>query len=143
MAAREAAKSAKTLDELRDILSKFEGCALKRTAKNTVFADGTLGASTFNDYDMFVARYSKTGVRRWLQQIGTSGEDYTGDVAVVLEIHAPDPHRPRVRVVAAADGRHLETPYECDLWAAQEGQATAIQTPLDPAEFGIDPLAQL
>ncbi len=32
--------SAQTLDELRDELSKFEGCALRSTAMNLVFADG-------------------------------------------------------------------------------------------------------
>ena len=40
MAAREAAKSAKTLDELRALLEKFEGCALRGTATQLVFADG-------------------------------------------------------------------------------------------------------
>jgi len=40
IAAREAAKSADSLDELRAALSRFEGCALKNTAKNLVFADG-------------------------------------------------------------------------------------------------------
>lgn len=40
MAAREAARTAATLDELRDILSGFEGCALKVTATRLVFADG-------------------------------------------------------------------------------------------------------
>jgi uracil-DNA glycosylase len=40
MAAREAAKSAETLDTLRAILERFEGCALKTTAKQLVFADG-------------------------------------------------------------------------------------------------------
>jgi DNA polymerase len=39
-AAREAAKNAVTLDELKAALSRFEGCALKATAKNLVFADG-------------------------------------------------------------------------------------------------------
>lgn len=39
-AARSAAAAAKTLDELREILSRFEGCALKSMAKNLVFADG-------------------------------------------------------------------------------------------------------
>ncbi|MPY76200.1 MAG: uracil-DNA glycosylase [Alphaproteobacteria bacterium] len=38
--AREAAGSAATLDELRDRLEAFEGCALKFTATNTVFCDG-------------------------------------------------------------------------------------------------------
>src|SRR6185503_3750202 len=40
LAARAAAKSAKTLDELRAILDKFDGCALKATATRLVFADG-------------------------------------------------------------------------------------------------------
>jgi len=40
MAARESAKSAKSLEELRAILERFEGCALKATASKLVFADG-------------------------------------------------------------------------------------------------------
>lgn len=39
-AAREAAAAASTLDELRKAVAEFEGCALRRTATNTVFADG-------------------------------------------------------------------------------------------------------
>jgi len=40
MAAREAAKSAGTLEELRALLDTFEGCALRATATRLVFADG-------------------------------------------------------------------------------------------------------
>ena len=40
MAAREAAKNATTLDELRALLADFEGCALRSTATQLVFADG-------------------------------------------------------------------------------------------------------
>jgi DNA polymerase len=40
MAAREAARNAASLVALREILSKFEGCALRTTAKQLVFADG-------------------------------------------------------------------------------------------------------
>jgi uracil-DNA glycosylase len=40
MAAREAARSAASLDELRAILENFEGCTLKATATQLVFADG-------------------------------------------------------------------------------------------------------
>ncbi|MFC0219765.1 uracil-DNA glycosylase family protein [Pseudochelatococcus lubricantis] len=39
-AARERAQAAQTLDELREALASFEGCGLKATAKNLVFADG-------------------------------------------------------------------------------------------------------
>ena len=40
MAAREAARSAASLEELRGILERFEGCALKASASRLVFADG-------------------------------------------------------------------------------------------------------
>lgn len=40
MAARAAARSAASLEELRTILASFEGCALRLTAKQLVFADG-------------------------------------------------------------------------------------------------------
>jgi DNA polymerase len=39
--AQAAAAAAGTLEELRAALEAFDGCALKRTASNTVFADGT------------------------------------------------------------------------------------------------------
>jgi DNA polymerase len=40
MAARAAAKSAASLEELRALLERFEGCALRTTATQLVFADG-------------------------------------------------------------------------------------------------------
>jgi DNA polymerase len=42
--ARALAAGCSTLAELEAAIRGFEGCALKRTAKNTVFADGTAGA---------------------------------------------------------------------------------------------------
>jgi uracil-DNA glycosylase len=44
MAARDAARSAASLDELRTMLDRFEGCALRATASKLVFADGKPGA---------------------------------------------------------------------------------------------------
>ena len=44
MAARETARSAASLNELRELLTRFEGCALRTTAKQLVFADGNPGA---------------------------------------------------------------------------------------------------
>jgi DNA polymerase len=43
-AARELARGAATLDELRAALASFDGCNLKSTAKNLVFADGNPAA---------------------------------------------------------------------------------------------------
>ena len=42
--AREVSRRATTIAELEEAVRAFEGCALKRTAKNTVFADGVAGA---------------------------------------------------------------------------------------------------
>ncbi|WP_428526070.1 uracil-DNA glycosylase [Pseudorhodoplanes sp.] len=41
MAARAAAKSAASLEALREIMNAFEGCALRTTAKQLVFGDGS------------------------------------------------------------------------------------------------------
>jgi uracil-DNA glycosylase family 4 len=43
-AARELAKSAGTLEQLQSALARFEGCALRFTAKQLVFADGNPNA---------------------------------------------------------------------------------------------------
>jgi uracil-DNA glycosylase len=43
-AAREAAAAARTIDELRERLAAFDGCALKATAGHFLFAAGTPGA---------------------------------------------------------------------------------------------------
>ena len=40
MAAREAARTAQSLEDLRALLAAFEGCALRSTATQLVFADG-------------------------------------------------------------------------------------------------------
>jgi uracil-DNA glycosylase family 4 len=40
ISAREAARTAPSLEALRDLLEKFDGCALKSTATRLVFADG-------------------------------------------------------------------------------------------------------
>ncbi len=70
----------------------------------------------------------------------------TGEVAVVLKVHAPDPHRPKVKVVLDREGATLEFPYEVNLWerkgaaAAKDGRPTAILKPIDPKAIGLDPL---
>ncbi len=80
MAARAAAKDAKTLDELRAILEKFDGCALKATATRLVFADGNpkarvmfVGEAPGRDEDIeglpFVGRSGKL-LDRMLAAIG-------------------------------------------------------------------------
>ena len=80
MAARDAAKQAATLDELRAVLDRFEGCALKATATQLVFADGNpqarlmfVGEAPGRDEDIeglpFVGRSGKL-LDRMLAAIG-------------------------------------------------------------------------
>jgi putative nucleotidyltransferase with HDIG domain len=87
-------------------------------------------------------------VRRFTQLVGIYPPGAlvrldSGDIAVVLQAHAPDPYRPRVRVIAGEDGMALATPYEIALWGAGDEGPHAIQKPLDPAQYGIDPLSHL
>jgi len=78
--AREAARSAGTLEELRAILERFDGCALKATATRLVFADGNpqarlmlVGEAPGRDEDLeglpFVGRSGKL-LDRMLAAIG-------------------------------------------------------------------------
>ena len=80
MAARAAAKGAQSLEELRAILDKFDGCALKATATQLVFADGNpharvmfVGEAPGRDEDIeglpFVGRSGKL-LDRMLAAIG-------------------------------------------------------------------------
>jgi uracil-DNA glycosylase family 4 len=80
LSAREAAKTAKSLDELRAMLESFGGCALKATATQLVFADGNpkarvmfVGEAPGRDEDIeglpFVGRSGKL-LDRMLAAIG-------------------------------------------------------------------------
>jgi putative nucleotidyltransferase with HDIG domain len=68
-----------------------------------------------------------------------------GAMAVVIAVHAPEPFRPRVKVIAAPGGETLAMPYEINLWEVpDDGQGPkAVKAPLDPAEHGVDPLTYL
>jgi putative nucleotidyltransferase with HDIG domain len=86
-------------------------------------------------------------VRRFVQLVGIYPAGNlvrlnTGDVAVVRTINAPDPYRPAVRVLINAEGKRLELPYEVNLWEHSEDPALpgSIVAPLDPADYGLDPL---
>jgi hypothetical protein len=70
----------------------------------------------------------------------------TGEVAVVLRIYAPDPYRPKVRVILGSTGEKLARPRDVNLWetAEEEGrEGRSVLMPLDPSVVGIDPLTYL
>jgi len=89
-------------------------------------------------------------IRRFVQllgiyPVGNLVKLNTGDIAIVLQVHAPDPYRPKVRVVFGPDGNRLELPRDINLWEtapdANGGRAGSVIAPLDPADYGIDPLS--
>ena len=88
-------------------------------------------------------------VRRFVQLVGIYPAGNlvklnTGETAVVTKIYAPDPHRPRVKVVLDRAGARVDFPYEVNLWDQNgEGLANAIVAPVDSASVGIDPLSLL
>jgi putative nucleotidyltransferase with HDIG domain len=84
-------------------------------------------------------------VRRFAQLIGIYPVGNlvklnTGDVAVVLKVHAPDPHRPQVRVIFDREGKRLPIPYDLNLWESTDDRPRSIAAPVDPALYEIDPL---
>lgn len=86
-------------------------------------------------------------VRRFVQLIGIYPVGAlvkldTGELAVVRQIHAPDPHRPQVRVISDASGTMLERTHDLNLWEAPPGtgRPSAVAAPVDPEPLGIDPM---
>jgi putative nucleotidyltransferase with HDIG domain len=94
-------------------------------------------------------QFDQNLVRRFVQLLGIYPPGNlvklsTGEVAVVVHVHAPDPHRPRVRILFDKNGTRIDIPYERNLWdIPQAAEGTAIVAPLDPAAYGIDPLSYL
>lgn len=68
-----------------------------------------------------------------------------GAIGVVMAVHAPEPFKPRVKVIVTPGGDHLEKPYEINLWEVSPEQTgpKSVKAPLDPAHYDIDPLAFL
>jgi putative nucleotidyltransferase with HDIG domain len=93
-------------------------------------------------------QFDQNLVRRFVQLVGIYPAGNlvrlrTGEIAVVLEVHALDPHRPRVRILIDRDGQRLEQPRDVNLFESAAGEPNAVRAPVDPDEYGIDPLTYL
>jgi putative nucleotidyltransferase with HDIG domain len=65
----------------------------------------------------------------------------SGEIAVVLKVYAPDPHRPQVRVLFDRDGNRLTLTRDLNLWESSDDEPLpSVVTPVDPADYRIDPL---
>jgi putative nucleotidyltransferase with HDIG domain len=89
-------------------------------------------------------------VRRFVQLLGIYPPGNlvrlsSGEIAVVTQVHAPDPYRPRVRVLFSKDGTRVDLPFDRNLWEpTRDGEpGDSVEAPVDPADYGIDPLNYL
>ncbi len=112
--AREAAKSAATLDELRGLLEGFQGCALRATATQLVFADGNpqarvmfVGEAPGYEEDIsgkpFVGRSGKLLDRLLAEELGIDRSGYY--IANVIKCRPPGNRDPLPTEVATC--RHF------------------------------------
>jgi putative nucleotidyltransferase with HDIG domain len=96
------------------------------------------------------AHFDQHLVRRFVQILGiyppgTLVRLSTGEVAVVVRVHAPDPYRPRVKILFGRDGRRLDALVERNLWErpAEGAPPDSVVSPVEPSEYAIDPLDYL
>lgn len=68
-----------------------------------------------------------------------------GALGVVMAVHAPDPFKPRIKVIATPGGDPIDNPFEINLWEvpAESTGPRSVTAPLDPAEYAVDPLSFL
>jgi hypothetical protein len=95
-------------------------------------------------------QFDQNLVRRFVQLLGIYPPGNmvkltTGEVGVVLRVHAPDPYRPRVKILFGADGARLDLPYDRNLFEPrpETGALDGVVAPVDPAAYHVDPLTFL
>jgi putative nucleotidyltransferase with HDIG domain len=132
--------------QLCSIADVFDAMRSQRNYQKAFPTDRILGVLQQNDGSRFDQRL----VRRFSQLLGIYPPGNLvrlddGTLAVVLRVHAPDPARPMVRVIAGPDGTRLPAPRDVALWSdnVPYGPPPRIVTPVDPADTGIDPLPYL
>lgn len=89
-------------------------------------------------------------VRRFVQLIGiyppgTVVRLSTNEIAIVLQVHAPDPHRPRVRILRDTQGRRVPSEPTRHLWETDGGAEDDVHVtaPLNAGDYGVDPIEYL
>jgi putative nucleotidyltransferase with HDIG domain len=140
--AREALNLGSMLCAIADV---YDAMRSQRTYQQAFPSDRIIAVMKRNEG----AQMDQHLVRRFVQVLGIYPPGNlvklsTGEIAVVLRVHAPDPHRPRVRVLFAPDGRRIDLPFERNLWEPQSDRGLEnVVAPVDPAEYHIDPLTFL
>jgi len=131
---------------LTGIADVYDAMRSQRAYQQAFPTDRILAVMKRNDGKQFDQHL----VRRFVQLIGiyppgTLVRLSTDEVAIVLQVHAPDPHRPRVRILRDAEGHRVPSEPIRHLWETVDGDEgdVNVAAPLDPAEYGVDPLEYL
>ena len=132
---------ATTLCGISDV---YDAMRSQRVYQQAFPTDRILGVLQRNDGKQF----DQNLVRRFVQLVGIYPAGNlvrldTSEIAVVVKTYAPDPYRPRVKVLLDADRTPLTRPYEINLWETHEGLADSVQAPVDPADYNLDPLTHI
>ena len=129
---------------LCSIADVFDAMRSQRLYQQAFPTDRILEVLKRNDGKQF----DQNLVRRFVQLVGIYPAGNlvrldTGEIAVVLKPHAPDPYRPQVRVLLGRDHQPVLPPLNLNLWELRPEESRSIQAPVDPADYDIDPLLQL
>jgi putative nucleotidyltransferase with HDIG domain len=131
---------------LCSIADVYDAMRSQRTYQKAHPTDRILAVLQRNDG----VQFDQHLVRRFVQLLGIYPPGNlvrlnTGEVAVVLRVHAPDPYRPRVRVLFGTDGTRLDVPYDRNLFEPRQetGALDGVVALVDAAEYQIDPLTFL
>jgi putative nucleotidyltransferase with HDIG domain len=131
---------------IRSIADVYDAMRSQRAYQQSFPTDRVLAVLKHDDGKQFDSHL----VRRFVQLLGIYPPGNlvklsTGEIAVVTKVHAPDPFRPRVRVLFGPSGARLEVPYDRNLWESPGGggPGDSVVAPVDPADYGIDPLGHL
>ena len=131
---------------LCSIADVYDAMRSQRSYQNQLPTDRILAVLHRSDGSQFDPHL----VRRFTQVMGIYPAGNlvrlnSGELAVVTQVYAADPHRPRVRVILDAQGASLPRPFDVDLWEAPpEGAGpSSVRGPVDPSEYDLDPLSYL
>jgi len=131
---------------LCSIADVYDAMRSQRTYQESFPSDRILAVMKRNDG----VQFDQHLVRRFSQLMGIYPPGNlvrldTNEIAVVIRIYAPDPYRPKVRVVVGSDGERLARPRDVNLWetSPERGGPQTILGAVDATAVGIDPLTYL
>ena len=131
---------------LTSIADVYDAMRSQRAYQQAFPTDRILAVMKRNDGTQF----DQNLVRRFVQLIGiyppgTLVRLSTNEIGIVLQVHAPDPHRPRVQLLRDPEGRPIPSQPTRHLWETTDGDDDDVHVtePLDPKDYGIDPMDHL